>query len=173
VVNANNNEPQVVTETDTLLVVDSTLSEDSSFVEPVRPDTIIIRDTVLITPDVDTLAIAKAEKSKLVPQLTTTSILFTSGSANIRSNYTQMLNEVAAWMLLNPEKQVMLTGITDATGSPDMNKKLAAQRLAAVRNALVSRGISKERFKTQTQVSTMRTKQPEPNNRRVDISAIE
>lgn len=173
VVNANNNEPQVVTVTDTLLVVDSTVLEDSSFVGPLKPDTIVIRDTIVITPDVDTIAIAKAEKNKMVPQLTTSSILFASGSANIRSSYAQTLNEVAAWMLLNPERQVMLTGITDATGSPELNRKLATQRLAAVRNALVSRGISKERFKTDTQVSTTRTKQPDPNNRRVDISAIE
>jgi outer membrane protein OmpA-like peptidoglycan-associated protein len=163
VVSASENEGAA--STDTLLV------KDTLMIEKMIPDTIYIRDTILVeTSKTDTVEVIKAAS---VPELGTESIYFASGSTTLGRTYTETLNRVAAWMLLNPDKQVMLTGVTDATGSPDLNRKLALKRIAVVQNALISRGIDSKRFKIESEVSSNITKKADPKNRRVDIKAVE
>jgi outer membrane protein OmpA-like peptidoglycan-associated protein len=168
VVSASGNEGNTVT--DTLVV------KDTVTLEKAIPDTVYIRDTIIIEPPqtpVDTIGKESTGKTPALPELGTESIYFASGSTTIGRSYTETLNKVAAWMLVNPDKQVLLTGVTDATGSPEMNRKLALQRIAVVKNALISRGIDDKRFKLESQVSNKFTTKADPKNRRVDISAIE
>jgi outer membrane protein OmpA-like peptidoglycan-associated protein len=76
-------------------------------------------------------------------------------------------------MLQNPGKRVLLTGVTDATGSPELNKKLAQQRIDAVKKAFEQRGIDAGRFEQEIQVSKTKTNAPSSSNRRVDMKAIQ
>jgi outer membrane protein OmpA-like peptidoglycan-associated protein len=168
VVSASGNEGETVTDT---LVVKDTLT-----VEKVIPDTVYIRDTIIIQPPqmpTDNVEAESTGKTPALPELGTESIYFASGSTSIGRSYTETLNKVAAWMLVNPDKQVVLTGVTDATGTPEMNRKLALQRIAVVKNALISRGLDDKRFKMESQVSTTITTKSDPKNRRVDITAME
>lgn len=158
------------------VTVDTLVIKDTVVIETVKPDSVYIRDTVYIhttQQQYDTVKIVEPKVLPNVPELTTASIYFASGSAAIGKSFTTTLNEVAAWMLINPDKQVVLTGVTDATGSPQANRKLALQRIAVVKNALISRGIDAKRFKMESQVSTQTTSRADPGNRRVDITALE
>jgi outer membrane protein OmpA-like peptidoglycan-associated protein len=152
---------------------------DTVIVEKVTRDTIIIRDTIMVTPK-DTVPPNKlqptapvvAPSAAQVPELRTARIFFASGSAVISKNYTQVLNKAAAWMLKNPDKKVMLNGVTDATGSPELNKKLAQQRINAVKKALEQRGIDVNRFEQDIQVSKTKTTTASSTNRRVEMKVI-
>jgi outer membrane protein OmpA-like peptidoglycan-associated protein len=153
---------------------------DTLIVEKVVRDTIFIRvvDTVIITPKdtIDRKAVkAPTIQTKYidVPELRTARIFFASGSAVIGKNFTTVLNRAAGWMLQNPDKKVVVTGVTDATGSPQLNQKLAKQRVAAVIKALEIRGIDASRFEVEYEVSTIKTNQPSSTNRRVDLKAIQ
>lgn len=167
-------------------VVDANNNKGTTATTQVTRDTVIVRDTVVIrdTIRVETKIIDSSAKlqptapviaptATQVPELRTARIFFASGSAAISKNYTQSLNKAAGWMLKNPEKKVMLTGVTDATGSPDLNKKLAQQRIDAVKNAFVQRGIDAGRFEQEIQVSKTKTNTPSSSNRRVDMKAIQ
>lgn len=161
---SNQQQPVTVVKTDTIVKV-------------VR-DTVYVRDTVHVSSK-DTVnkmaAVAPVVQTKntQIPELRTARLYFASGSAALSKNATAVLNKVAAWMLQNPGKKVLVTGVTDATGSPELNKKLAVQRIDAVRNAMVLRGIDASLFEQETKVSTTKTKEPSAANRRVDIKAIQ
>jgi outer membrane protein OmpA-like peptidoglycan-associated protein len=152
---------------------------DTVIVEKLKRDTLIIRDTIRIEQPTPNKADLKTDAAVVntgtiqVPELRTARIYFASGSAIIIKNYTQVLNQVAAWMLQNPDRRVLLTGLTDATGSPEANKVLAQKRINAVKNALVSRGLDGTKFEENIQLNTSKTKQPSASNRRVDLSAIQ
>jgi outer membrane protein OmpA-like peptidoglycan-associated protein len=166
VVNANNNNR-------------SQTIRDTIIVEKLKRDTIIIRDTVRIEQpkqekvDVSAGVAVINTDTKKVPELRTARIYFASGSAIVGKNYTQTLNRVAAWMLQNPDKRVLLTGVTDATGSAEANKVLAQKRVNAVKKALESRGIDITKFEENIQSNSSKTKQPSAGNRRVDLKAIQ
>lgn len=153
---------------------------DTVIVEKITRDTIIIRDTVRV-PTKDTVPGTKMQPTApvivpaatQVPELRTARIFFASGSAVVGKNYTQVLNKAAGWMLQNPGKNVLLTGVTDATGSPELNKKLAQQRIDAVKKAFEQRGIDAGRFEQNIQVSKTKTNTPSSSNRRVDMKVIQ
>jgi outer membrane protein OmpA-like peptidoglycan-associated protein len=152
---------------------------DTVIVENVKTDTVYIRDTIRV-PMKDTVpntnlqptALVVAPASTQVPELRTARIFFASGSATIGKDYTKMLNNATAWMLKNPDKKVLLSGVTDATGSPQLNRRLAQQRIDAVKKAFEQRGVDVNRFEEEIQVSDIKTNTPSSNMRRVDMKAI-
>ncbi len=154
---------------------------DTVVVEKVTRDTVIIRDTIRITvkdtvpagPNLQPNAPTVTVSATQVPELRTARIFFASGSAVIGKNYTQVLNKAAGWMLKNPDKRVLLSGVTDATGSPELNRKLAQQRIDAVKKAFEQRGVDAARFEQELQVSNTKTKTVSSSNRRVDMQVIQ
>ncbi len=152
---------------------------DTVVVEKLKRDTIIIRDTVIIEqtkeekPDLTTGVAVVNTGTEKIPELRTARIYFATGSAIIGKSYTQMVNKVAAWMLQNPDKKVMLTGVTDAMGSPEANRVLAQKRINAVKKALEQRGIEVKRFQEEIQLNATKSKQPSSASRRVDLKSIE
>lgn len=58
------------------------------------------------------------------------------------------LDDIAAIMKSNPEKMFLLVGYTDAHGDANYNLKLSANRAAAVKKALVERGVPAEQMRT-------------------------
>jgi outer membrane protein OmpA-like peptidoglycan-associated protein/uncharacterized protein YidB (DUF937 family) len=70
-------------------------------------------------------------------------INFSSGSAQIPGDDLDFLNKTAVAMKASPANAVIeIGGHTDATGDPDVNMRLSQQRADAVRDYLVSQGVS-------------------------------
>jgi outer membrane protein OmpA-like peptidoglycan-associated protein len=75
-------------------------------------------------------------------------------------------------MLKNPDRKILLTGVTDATGTPEVNRKLAQKRIDAVKRVFEQKGIDLSRFEEDMQTSKVKSNQPSSANRRVDIKVI-
>ena len=88
------------------------------------------------------------------------------------------LNTVAQMMHSNPKMVIQLEGHTDTRGDAKMNLKLSQERVDAVRDYLVSKGVAKNRVKTKAYGGTMplsleNTEQAHKLNRRVEARILE
>jgi outer membrane protein OmpA-like peptidoglycan-associated protein len=149
---------------------------DTVVVEKVKRDTVYVKDSAQTSAKTATGPSQKRQPElnpdkTTVPELRTARLFFATGSASINSNHTSVLNRVAAWMLKNPDRRVLITGVTDGTGSADVNRALAKRRIEATIKALESRGIDASRFDKDYQLNASKTAGGSANNRRVDISA--
>lgn len=155
---------------------DTVVVRDTVVVEKVKRDTVYVKDTAQTSGKTST-GPTETKQPTLnptktdIPELRTARIFFASGSAAIGNNYTSVLNKVAAWMLKNPERRALITGVTDATGSPSANRALAQRRIDATIKALVSRGIDASRFDQAINVAPAKSAAASASDRRVDISA--
>jgi OmpA-OmpF porin, OOP family len=91
------------------------------------------RETVVVTPD-------RLELTK--------NIHFEFNKAIIRTESHAILNDVAEVMNENPQLNILVEGHTDSIGSADYNQRLSERRAAAVKEYLVSRGVSGARLET-------------------------
>jgi outer membrane protein OmpA-like peptidoglycan-associated protein len=92
-------------------------------------------------------------------------------------SYTQ-LNNLVDILNENPRMIIQLEGHTDYLGDQKKNQKLSEERVAAVKNYLVSKGIGKSRVKTKAFGGTQplsREDTPEAHrlNRRVELRVLE
>jgi hypothetical protein len=74
-------------------------------------------------------------------------ILFDIDSATIRGESQAVLDEVAKLMAAEPEWRLLVEGHTDAEAGTEHNQKLSEARAAAVRAALVERGVDPARLR--------------------------
>ena len=68
-------------------------------------------------------------------------MLFRSDKSSIRSEFYDVLNGHAAYLMANPSVKVKLEGHTDARGSAEYNNALGEQRGNAVRRYLSLQGV--------------------------------
>ncbi len=106
--------------------------------------------------------------------LTLSDVLFDVGRAQLRAGNERTLNELAAFLQEYPERAVLIEGHTDSTGGRDLNMRLSRDRAAAVRTALVERGIPGTRIRTvglgpDYPVASNATSEGRQQNRRVEI----
>lgn len=73
-------------------------------------------------------------------------LYFGSGSAAIRASDAALLDQAARLYRDGHPIVMVLTGATDAVGSPEANLRISQQRTASVLRGLVARGIPAERF---------------------------
>lgn len=73
-------------------------------------------------------------------------ILFASSSSVIDTKSSGTLEEVASFLKSNPSKSVQLSGYSDPSGNPGLNKKLSDKRVANAKTQLVTLGISDSRI---------------------------
>ncbi|MEJ5351305.1 MAG: OmpA family protein [Melioribacteraceae bacterium] len=85
--------------------------------------------------------VAKAEKWVLV------GVNFEFNSAKITPESYPILFDAAKTLLENPSLNVEIQGYTDNIGSEEYNKKLSQKRADAVKNYLISKGVSANRLK--------------------------
>ena len=88
-------------------------------------------------------AAAEAEANKLkviLPAIRT--IYFDFDKSNIRSEFYDVLNGHAAYLMANPSAKVKLEGHTDARGSAEYNNALGEYRGNAVQRYLSLQGVS-------------------------------
>ena len=119
----------------------------------IKRETIIKRDTIIISLEksdykggnVDT--VTKAGKTVL--QFNDYEALeYETGSAKIHSKSTNYLNYLVNIMKNNPSYKILFEGNTDNVGEEDANQKLSQDRVDAVRDYFVSKGISADRIST-------------------------
>ena len=77
--------------------------------------------------------------------VTFSDVLFDVGRAELRPGALARVDQLAAVMREYPERNVLIEGFTDSTGSPATNQELTERRAMSVRQALVARGIDARR----------------------------
>lgn len=73
-------------------------------------------------------------------------LLFDTGSATLKPGGRRAVENLAQFMRRYPEREIAIEGFTDSAGSIEVNRKLSEGRAAAVKNALVERGIERYRI---------------------------
>jgi outer membrane protein OmpA-like peptidoglycan-associated protein len=75
-------------------------------------------------------------------------LMFDSGSATLRPESSEQVDNIAAILKAYPNTHLMLGGFADNTGSAESNLALSRERAESVKSALVSRGIASDRLTT-------------------------
>ena len=75
-------------------------------------------------------------------------VLFDLDKSDLKPGAMRNIQQLAEFLQQNPERQVIVEGYTDSTGSANYNQRLSERRADSVRMALLSRGISPERVAT-------------------------
>lgn len=102
------------------------------------------------------------------------SIVFETGSANIRSSSYKLLNEIFESAVVAEGLKVGVYGHTDNAGSDAINLPLSEQRANAVRNYLLKKGLGENRveakgFGSAKPIADNDTETGKSKNRRVEI----
>ncbi|MCA9729018.1 MAG: OmpA family protein, partial [Candidatus Eisenbacteria bacterium] len=106
-------------------------------------------------------------------------INFKFGTAEISgADPIPVLEEVARIMKERPDLKLKITGHTDNIGSDTANQSLSVRRAETVRNYLVKKGISADRFVTEGQgeahpIDTNDTEVGRARNRRIEFSVVQ
>jgi outer membrane protein OmpA-like peptidoglycan-associated protein len=101
-------------------------------------------------------------------------ILFNTGNAELRQTSIEPLNKLAAILKEMPDLQLEIIGFTDNLGVEPVNEKLSADRAAAVKEYLVSRGVEASRLTakglgSQQPAASNATKLGRQANRRIEF----
>lgn len=104
-------------------------------------------------------------------------ITFDTGKANIKSNFSPVLSDIANVMVKYPETNIEVQGHTDNVGSDTDNLKLSQQRAQSVSSALGSLGVDSNRIKSvgygeSAPAASNDTPAGRETNRRVEIKII-
>jgi outer membrane protein OmpA-like peptidoglycan-associated protein len=73
-------------------------------------------------------------------------VLFDSGSATLKPGARRAVDNLAQFMERYPEREIAIEGFTDSIGAHEANRRLSESRAAAVKNALVARGVEPSRI---------------------------
>ncbi len=119
-------------------------------------------------------ALSKAVIKKLGSYAKT--INFNSGRATFKGGVAKQLDAIVAIMKEYPAIEFDINGYTDSSGSAAKNLKLSEDRAHAVRDYLLSHGISESRmsfkgYGIKNPIDTNKTAKGRANNRRVEIIA--
>ena len=101
-------------------------------------------------------------------------ILFDTGKSTIKAESQELVNEIYNLLNTNATLKVSIEGHTDNVGDAASNKKLSEARAKAVMDALIAKGIKKERLSSigwgqEKPVADNRTEEGRAKNRRVEI----
>jgi outer membrane protein OmpA-like peptidoglycan-associated protein len=80
--------------------------------------------------------------------LTLGDVLFETGSSTLSPGAGRNLDRLVQFLTDHPERLVQIDGFTDSVGNDSYNQNLSQRRADAVRDQLVSRGISSTRIST-------------------------
>jgi len=105
-------------------------------------------------------------------------IFFQTGKAVILQKSFPLLDEIANVLKQNPQMKIVIEGHTDNVGNPRSNKILSQKRAEAVRQYLISRGISGDRltaigYGSERPIAPNTTEEGRAKNRRVEFKIIE
>jgi outer membrane protein OmpA-like peptidoglycan-associated protein len=100
--------------------------------------------------------------------------LFDTGSSTLKPGARRAMDSLADFMNRYPEREIAIEGFTDSTGTTEANRRLSESRAAAVKSALVARGIEPSRIDSRGYgpafpVASNETPTGRQQNRRVEI----
>ncbi len=81
--------------------------------------------------------------------LTLGDVLFDTGKADLKPGAGRKLDQLVQFLTEHPDRRVQIDGFTDSVGTDSYNEQLSQRRAAAVKSALLSRGIEASRISTQ------------------------
>jgi outer membrane protein OmpA-like peptidoglycan-associated protein len=96
-----------------------------------------------LTRQLENLQLRQTESGVVV---TLGDVLFASGKAQLVEGGRSSLEEVVDLLQTEPDKKIRVEGHTDSHGDAEANLQLSAQRADAVREALISLGVSSDRI---------------------------
>jgi outer membrane protein OmpA-like peptidoglycan-associated protein len=105
-------------------------------------------------------------------------VFFEFGKANIKADFYPLLDEGAEILKKNPTMKVEIQGHTDNVGSEAFNQRLSENRANAVKEYLISKGISADRLKAMgygqsNPIAPNDTEEGRAMNRRVGMKVLE
>ena len=126
----------------------------------------IVRDTVVVTQLVQQPAIGTPV---VIP-----GVFFEFNQATLLPEAEALLEQVARWLLQNPQVRVEVRGHTDSVGTDEQNLRLSQQRAEAVRRYLIAQGVAPERIVAiglgrREPIDTNDTPRGRARNRRVEL----
>ena len=106
--------------------------------------------------------------------LTLGDVVFDAGKASLQPSATTAIDRLVQLLGVYPERSVRIEGHTDSLGDDAANQLLSERRAAAVRDALVARGIAAARVEAvgygETRpIADNRTEGGRKKNRRIEI----
>lgn len=101
-------------------------------------------------------------------------VLFASGKSTLLPAARDALDNVAAALKANPDRDIIVEGHTDSMGSTSFNEDLSQRRAVAVREYLIEQGVPAEMIRARGRgeeepIETNATAEGRANNRRVEI----
>jgi len=120
------------------------------------------------------LAGRKTEKGMV---LTLGDVLFETGKADLLSSAYDKLNKIAAFLVKNAQRNILVDGHTDNVGTDEYNYGLSQRRADSVKMALVSRGVASNRITSigygeGRPIASNNTETGRQQNRRVEITIL-
>ena len=88
----------------------------------------------------------KAKKTDRGMVVTLGDVLFDTDKAQLKSGGVRNLQKLADFFQQYPQRNVLIEGFTDSTGSGDHNQQLSERRAESVRTALLGMGMSQDRI---------------------------
>lgn len=134
------------------------------------PTVIQVSELKTETPNV--ILMTKAESGSMV---VLKDVNFKRGTAELEGSETFVsLEEIAEFLLENPELKLRIHGHTDSAGDPGLNKKLSLDRAKSVRDFLIEKGIDFESLRISgwggsKPLSSNSTESGRIKNRRVEV----
>jgi outer membrane protein OmpA-like peptidoglycan-associated protein len=106
--------------------------------------------------------------------LTLSGVLFDTGKATLKPGAAPTLDRVSKYMSEYPDTRLIVEGHTDSSGSQMTNQQLSQLRAQAVSDALVMRGVPRNRIETighgpEMPVASNDTAEGRQQNRRVEM----
>lgn len=80
--------------------------------------------------------------------VTFSDVLFSSGQATLKPGSTRDIDKLVEFLQNYPQRNVLIEGFTDSTGSEATNMSLSEKRSASVRTGLIDRGVNPGRIAT-------------------------
>ncbi|CAM3359204.1 OmpA family protein [Pseudomonas fluorescens] len=93
----------------------------------------------------------QAMKAKQTPRgevVTFGDVLFDTGKANLKPGNQRNVQQLADFLVSNPERKVLIEGFTDSVGADAFNQRLSDQRAQSVAFALQRLGVDMSRITT-------------------------
>lgn len=128
-----------------------------------------------LTRQLENLQLRQTESGVVV---TLGDVLFASGKAQLVEGGRSSLEEVVDLLQTEPDKKIRVEGHTDSQGDAEANLQLSAERADAVREALISLGVSSERISSLSMgedfpIASNDDEAGRAQNRRVDVILLD
>jgi len=120
------------------------------------------------------MADLKAKQTERGIVLTMGEVLFATGKSELSAAARQSVNKLADFLQKHPDRNVLIEGHTDSTGSDELNMSLSQKRADAVKEALTGKRVDPRRitakgYGKKYPVASNDTSAGRSQNRRVEV----